>query len=429
MKYLFVHQNFPAQYLHLVRHLAREAKSDVVFITEPNQNVIPGVRTVPYARPQFSGPETHVSARDLDNAVRRAEVVAVTAERLKALGFTPDIIIGHHGWGELLSLPEVWPDVPILGYMEFFYRTNEADVGFDPEFPTAMADFARIRVKNAVNLIALEMPGHGQTPTKWQLSTYPGWARSRITLLPEGVDLTTCRPDPAVRRGNLQIGEAVIRARDKLVTYVSRDLEPYRGVHTMMRSLPYLFANRRDVKVVMVGGDGVSYGMPPAKGCWREVMLDELGRRLDRERLILPGRLDYQTYIRMLQRSDAHVYLTYPFVASWSLREALAIGCAVVGSDTPPVREFVTDRVNGRLVPFFDAKGLADCITELLEDRGQSEKLRRQARNFAERNLAMEDYLAAYDALIARLTGREAFAISSAGPARQAARRVREKAT
>jgi glycosyltransferase involved in cell wall biosynthesis len=405
VKYLFVHQNFPGQYLHIVRHLAEAGTHDIVFISEPNSNRIPGVRTVPYPKPPGSVPEVHVAARELDAAMRRADVVTHTAANLKQLGFEPDIIIGHHGWGELLNLVDVWPGVPLLGYMEFYYCTENIDVGFDPEFPTHPSDFPRIRAKNAVNLLALNLGAHAQTPTKWQLSTYPEWARDRITLLPEGVNIDMCKPNPQARRRNLVIGDATIRPNEKLVTYVARDLEPYRGFHLMMRAVPHLLRARKDVRVVMVGADGISYGMAPPEGTWRQQMLAELGDAIDPSRVVFPGRIEYATYLAMLQRSDAHVYLTYPFVASWSLREALATGCVVIGSDTPTVSEFVTHDDNGLLVSFFDPKGLADTVLKVLEDAPLARRLRESARRYAEKNLAMKDYLDAYDALIARITG------------------------
>jgi glycosyltransferase involved in cell wall biosynthesis len=404
VKYLFAHQNFPGQFLHITRHLAASRDNDIVFISEPNQNHLSGVRKIPYVVPPPNAVTTHVIARDLDAAGRRAEAVASTAERLKALGFEPDIIIGHHGWGELLNLPDVWPGVPLLGYMEFFYQIRDVDVGFDPEFPTPVSDYPRIRAKNATNLLALNLRQHGFTPTRWQLSTYPAWAQERITLLPEGVDLEACKPDPREHRQELTIGGITIGKNEKLVTYVARDLEPYRGFHIMMRALPHLLRARRDVRVVMIGGDAVSYGAPPRSGTWRELMCAELGDAIDPKRVVFPGRVDYQIYLRLLRRSDAHVYLTYPFVASWSLRESLAAGCAVIGSDTQPVREFIEDGRNGVLAPFFDAKGLALRIQQVLEDTTLSRRLREGARTYAERHLSLSDTLRGYEALIGRLT-------------------------
>ncbi len=403
MRFLFVHQNFPGQFLHIVRHLVAERQHEIVFITQPNANEISGVRKVPYRAPEPPGPDTHVTVREFETAARRGESVARTATNLKKLGFAPDIIIGHHGWGELLHLRDVWPDAPVLGYFEFFYHVDGIDVGFDPEFPADPADFPRIRAKNAVNLLALNLGGFGQTPTAWQLSTYPAWAREQITLLAEGVDLALTRPDPDVRAAPFRIGDIEVAPNEKLITYVARDLEPYRGFHVVMRALPRLLSARKDIRVVLVGGDGVSYGAVPLGTTWKQILLKEMSGKIDLGRVLFPGRIDYRTYLRMLQRSDAHVYLTYPFVASWSLREALASGCAVVGSDTEPVREFVRHKRNGLLVPFFDTDGLADAVLGLLDDEVLSRRLRSGARRYAEKSLGMAEYIAEYRALIGRI--------------------------
>jgi glycosyltransferase involved in cell wall biosynthesis len=404
---LFVHQNFPGQFLHIVRHLNQVGQHEILFISEPNANHIPGVRTIPYARPTLDAAETAVAARELDNGVRRAEAVFKVAYGLQYLGFEPDIIIGHHGWGEMLNIRDVWPKAPLLGYFEFYYRHDRGDVGFDPEFPIHVTDFARIRAKNAINHLALNLGGHGQSPTEWQRSTYPDWARPQIDLVWEGVDLTTCSPDPAARRKTLKVGDMVIKPTDKLVTYVSRDLEPYRGFHTMMRALPALMKARKDLKVIMIGGDGISYGAPPVQGgTWREVMMKEVGADIDMDRVVFPGRVPYSVYLAALRRSDAHIYLTYPFVLSWSLREAMAIGCPIIGSDTEPVRELITSGETGLLVPFLEPQAIASAVLGLLEDKAMARKLGANARAYAEKHLAMADYLASYTSLIERLTGQ-----------------------
>ncbi|MBV8616118.1 MAG: glycosyltransferase, partial [Acetobacteraceae bacterium] len=245
----------------------------------------------------------------------------------------------------------------------------------------------------------------GQSPTEWQRSTYPAWAQERITLLGEGADLDLCWTDPEARRGGLEVGGMRVAPEDKLVTYVARDLEPYRGFHVVMRALPRLLKARKDIKVVLVGGDGVSYGALPPRGIWRQQMLEELGDAIDAARVVLPGRIEYDLYRRLLQRSDAHVYLTYPFVASWSLREALAMGCAVIGSDTMPVREFVTSEETGLLVPFHDPAALAESVLCVLDDQALARRLREGARRFAMDRLDLRETIAGYVALIARLAG------------------------
>jgi glycosyltransferase involved in cell wall biosynthesis len=410
VNFLFVHQNFPGQYLHIVRSLLadnamREGTHQIVFMSEPNLNQMAGVRKVTYARPPVAE-TTHPPMREHEMAMRRAQAAFEGAQKIKALGFRPDIMIGHHGWGEMLNLADVFPGVPMLGYFEFFYRIEGADVNYDPEFPMKPARFGAVRAKNATNLLALDLGQHGQTPTRWQHSTYPGWARKQIRVIEEGVDLSACRPDPAARRKPLTIGSMTVRPTQKLLTYVARNLEPYRGFHSFMRALPRVLA-RKDVVVSIVGGDDISYGAPPAQGgTWRAVMLRELGHRLDPARVHFLGKVSYAQHLALLQRSDAHVYLSYPFVASWSLREAFACGCAVIGGDTETVTEFLQHGENGWIVPTLDHAALAEEILRLLEDRRMNARLRGGARAYAEQSLDLRDYLVKFRAAIEDITGQ-----------------------
>jgi glycosyltransferase involved in cell wall biosynthesis len=411
VKFLFVHQNFPGQYLHLIRDLLaenqrRDGTHELVFMTEPNANYIPGVRKVTYSRPPVIAINAHQDAKDFDRAMRRAEAAARGANQIKALGFTPDIIIGHHGWGELLNLVDVFPGVPILGYFEFFYRISNSDVNFDPEFPMAIEHYSGVRAKNCVNLAALALEQHGQVPTLTQLQTYPAWAQPSLRLIEEGVDLKLCKPDPAVRRRTLKVGPLSVTPKQKLLTYVARNLEPYRGFHTFMRALPKILESRPDVVVSVVGGDEISYGAPHPHGPWREVLLKELGSRIDLSRVHFLGRIPYEQHLSLLQRSDAHVYLSYPFVASWSLREALACGCPVVGGDTNTVGEFVTHRKTGLIAPTLDPKAIARAVLTLLEDTRLSATLRQAAHEFALARLDLDVYLAQYRGVIEEITGK-----------------------
>ena len=404
MKYLFVHQNFPAQFVHLVRALTAQGGNEIVFISESGRMHIPGVRRVSYRMPQPARVDAPAPVDELARGMQRAAAVARAARTLRGLGYVPDIIIGHHGWGEMLDLPDVYPDVPILGYYEFFYRPTGLDVGFDPEFAPPATVAPLIRARNTLNLLALAGSGWGHTPTHFQRDTYPDWARDRLTLIPEGVDLEKCVPDPRARMQSFTLGNIHVRPGEKLVTYVARDLEPYRGFHVFMRALPRILEHRPDARVIVVGGDGVSYGArAPGGMTWRAHMLAEVGRTLDMERVHFAGRVDYGSFCRLLQRSDAHVYLTYPFVVSWSLREAMACGCAIVGSRTAPVEEFLHDGVTARLVPFLEPQRIADGVLELLEDRRLARRLRVRVREQAVATLDMRTYLDRYHWLIGQL--------------------------
>jgi glycosyltransferase involved in cell wall biosynthesis len=411
LKFFFVHQNFPGQYLHIVRSLLADNEKhpgthEIVFMTEPNANTLNGVRKVTYARPPQRLDMAHRDAREFESAMRRAENCATGARQIKKLGFTPDIIIGHHGWGELLNLTDVFPGVPILGYFEFYYKITGADVNFDPEFVMPVEQFSAVRAKNGINHLALTLDQHGQVPTRWQRGTYPDWAHRQLNLLEEGVDLATCEPDSALRRRVLQGPGFTVAPGQKLITYVARNLEPYRGFHTVMRALPAILNARPDVVVSMVGGDEISYGTAHPQGPWREILLKELDGQLDLSRVHFPGKIPYAQHLALLKRSDAHIYFSYPFVASWSLREALACGCLIIGSDTETVTEFVTDGETGLIAPALDSSALAQTVLTALEDGRKTAKLRKAARAYAEQHLDLNDYLRRYRDLIERVSGK-----------------------
>lgn len=413
MNFLFVHQNFPGQYVHIVRSLladneARPGTHEIVFMTEPNQNHMPGVRKVTYAKPPEMSPTLAWDTREYETSARRAQAAYRGALQIKALGFQPDVIIGHHGWGELLNLVDAFPGVPVIGYFEFYYRILGTDVNFDPEFPMDQAQFGGVRGKNSTNLLALNLEQYGQTPTKWQHSTYPEWAKKNIRIIEEGVDLDVCKPDPAAHKKTLTVGKLTVTPKQKLITYVARNLEPYRGFHTFMRALPRILRERPDVVVSLVGGDGVSYGVLPRQGGnWRNLLMKEVGDGIDLSRVHFMGKVGYDEHLALLQRSDAHVYLTYPFVASWSLREALACGCVVVGADTPTVTEFVQHEVTGLTTPTLDHNALATTVLRALSETKLAAKLRANAREFAQTRLGMADYIARYRAYIEEVTGKQ----------------------
>jgi glycosyltransferase involved in cell wall biosynthesis len=404
MKLLFIHQTFPGQYPHVIRHL-QEAGHTVVFIAQHRDLEIAGIRLLQYM-PAPLPPGAQLSyAGDLENGAMNGLAVARLCEGLKRDGFTPDIVVGHTGWGELLFVKDVWPGVPLLGYFEFFYRSTGSDLDFDPEFPATTEDVLRVRVRNATNLLSLDACNWGHTPTKWQRDQYPVEYHHRISIVHEGVDTERVRPEPSARlwlAGGLSFSRA-----DRIVTYSARRLEPYRGFHVFMRTLPQVLAECPDAHVVIVGADGVSYGRPPADGkSWREHMLAELAGQLDLSRVHFVGWLPYVQYLAVLQVSSVHVYLTYPFVLSWGLLEAMAAGCLVVASRTTPVAEVIDGSTNGHLVDFFDSSALARQICVALRHPDADAAMRQEARrHVVERFDLKRICLPGHLGLIRRLTG------------------------
>ncbi len=383
MNYLFIHQNFPAQYLHVIRHLVKRPGNQVYFITQPNDNYIGGVCKVTYPRDERANVNCHAYSIEFDHAVQAGAAVAGVCRDLRNQGFKPDLIIGHSGWGETLFVKDVFPDVPLLANFEFYYHPSGADVGFDPEFVSTFQDPSRLRARNATNLLAFEAADWGHSATRWQRSLYPPEMRPRITRIHEGVDTDLVRPKKSAVF-KIPISGRALTCRDEVITYVARNLEPYRGFHTFMRALPRLLRRRKKAQVVIAGADGVSYGTPPPPlSTFREMMLKELQGKFDLTRVHFVGRLEYQDYLSLLQVSSVHVYLTYPFVLSWSFIEAMASGCLLVASDTPPVLELLEDGANGLTVDFFSHRALANRIETALERSDKMLALRSAARRTA----------------------------------------------
>ncbi|MFT7286675.1 MAG: glycosyltransferase involved in cell wall biosynthesis [Halieaceae bacterium] len=391
MKILLIHQNFPGQFKHLGPALVREGHQVLAMpLKKVKEKHWKGIELSPYGVESGSTEGIHRWLIDFETKTIRAEACYKAAVKLREQGFTPDVIIAHPGWGESLFLKDVWPQARLGIYCEFFYRQHDSDVGFDPEFSRVGDDDAcRLRFKNLNNLLHFEIADAGLSPTHWQASTFPEPFASRISVIHDGIDTSIIAPNP---RAQLQLktadGQALPLTRDEeIITFVNRNLEPYRGYHVFMRGLPELLRRRPQARVIVVGGDKVSYGSKPPTGTWKEHFIGEVRPQISDEdwsRVHFVGSLAYHHFISLLQISRVHVYLTYPFVLSWSLLEAMSAGCAIVASDTQPLREAIVHDETGRLVDFFDVDGVVDEVCALLEDPDSRARLGRAARAFAQ---------------------------------------------
>lgn len=386
MRFLFVHQNFPGQYRHVAPALARQGHEVVGLGSSALAEAPAGVRHVRYEPPAslpMPPPQPQRSAMaDWQAKVARGEAAAAAMRRLRAEGFVPDVVVVHPGWGEALFARDVFPRARLVTFAEYFYGGPGSDTEFDPEFQEEDSEelAGRLRIKNTHLLHALNDCDLAISPTQFQKSRHPAWAHERIQVVHEGIDTERIRPDPGAVV-HLKAANVALRAGEEIVTFVARNLEPYRGYHVFMRALPELQRLRPQARVVVVGGDDTSYGArPPAGKTWRNIFLAEVVQRLDLSRVHFVGHLPHALLTQLMQVSRAHVYLTYPFVLSWSMLEAMSAGCLVVGSDTAPVREVIEPGRNGLLVPFFDPRQLASTVADALAAGDGVQALRTAAR-------------------------------------------------
>lgn len=384
MQFLFIHQNFPGQFKHLAPALATQENEIVALSITAQRLPSPGVKVLTY-QPDFRAAhcmrDAPVEVREFHAKTLRGDSVARALQRLKNEGFVPDLIYAHSGWGEALFIKDVFPHTPLLVYAEYYYGTSDGDANFDPEFAVeSLASMERLRLKNTHLLHALVAADQGLSPTHFQRDRHPELLREKIEVIHDGIDTTYFAPNPRAFV-HLKSAGITLRPTDEVVTFVARELEPYRGYHSFMRALPELMVLRPSAQIVIVGGYGCGYGAAHPEGkSWKDVFLNEVVDRIDLRRIHFVGKVPHDVLTQLLQVSTVHVYLTYPFVVSWSLLEAMSIGCLVVGSRTKPVEEIIEHGKTGLLVDFFNPIEIAQTVAKAVEHRDSHTGIRSAAR-------------------------------------------------
>jgi glycosyltransferase involved in cell wall biosynthesis len=383
MKILFIHQNFPAQYRHIVQALVDQGRHEIYALTMNQVHQMAGVTIVRHGA-QIAKPSGHPYLSLYEDNIQRGYSAAQSAQILKERGFAPDIICAHPGWGEALFMKAVFPDAKLLCYQEFYYQASGSDVDFDPEYPPSSKDYTLTTLlRNSTILQSLAHADYNVSPTDWQKNQFPDVFKPRIKVLHDGIDTEIVKPDPDAFI-EIQSQGLRLTASDEVINFFNRNLEPYRGFHTFMRALPMLLRSRPNARVLIVGGDDVSYGSKLPEGqTYRQKYMAEVGAQLDMSRVHFVGQVPYPIFLNILQISGAHIYLTYPFVLSWSLLEAMSAGCAVIGSSTPPVQEAIIHGQNGLLVDFFSSAAIVDAVNQVFDHPDRMAGMREQARKTA----------------------------------------------
>lgn len=391
MRILFLHSNFPAQFRHLATVLGQNPTNQVVFGTTSKQGNITGVSKAIYEPSREPAPQTHQYVRNLESAVIQGQAVYRMALQLKSQGFYPDIVYAHSGWGPGLFIKDVFPKTKYYAYFEWFYHAHGSDADFNPSDPIDADAEARIRIKNAAILLDLVSCDRALSPTQWQRQQFPKELQTKIKVLHDGVDTNFFKPNPYLKLV-LPTINLDLSGVNEIITYVARGMEPYRGFPQFMEAVSLIQKRRPNCHIVVVGNDRVAYGkqLPDGK-TYKQLMLETLP--LDLSRLHFTGLLPYEDYLKVLQVSSVHIYLTYPFVLSWSMLEAMATGCLILGSNTPPVTELIKDGKNGLLVDFFSPTTIADRVDEILAHPERIVEIRERARQMIVQNYNLEKLL------------------------------------
>lgn len=364
MHVLFVHQNFPAQFGHIAHHLIRSRSWRCTFVSQTAPGDVGGIRKIQYTTAGGARSTSHYCSRTFENSIWHAHGVYEACKSQPDL--RPDLIVGHSGLGPTLFLPELYPDVPIVNYFEYYYHAHDSDIDFRPEFPSLELNFLRARARNAMTLLDLANCRCGYSPTNFQRGLFPENLRHKIAVIFDGIDTDFYHRRPSVPR---RVGDRVINDSTRIVTYVSRGLESMRGFDIFMRVAKLIHRDDPDVLFLIVGSDRVCYGGDERHiqhNTFREHVLAQ--DQYDLSKFVFTGLVAPTTLVDLFSLSDLHIYLTVPFVLSWSLLDAMACGCTILASDTAPVREVITDGENGLLADFFDVEGLASRALEVLRD-------------------------------------------------------------
>ncbi len=367
MHVLFVHQNYPAQFGHIAEHLAARHGFRCTYLSEKPAGTVGNVERIQYVVRGGATKETHYCSRTFENAVWHTDAVYQT---LKARpDIQPDLIVGHSGFGSTLFLKEFYPNVPIINLFEYFYQPTGSDMDFRPDFPSDEASRLRARARNAMLLCDLNNCTAGYSPMAWQRERLPMEYRDKIRVIHDGIDTNLWKPQAVADRS---IAGRTISADKKIVTYATRGMESMRGFDVFMKAAKTLADRRSDVIFLIAGQDRIAYGGDDkitGKKSFKEWVMSQ--DTYDPERFLFTGLLPPTELAKLFRLTDLHIYLTVPFVLSWSLLNALACGATVLASDTAPVREVIRHGENGLLTDFFDADAMAVTADRVLSNPGE----------------------------------------------------------
>lgn len=396
MRVLFIHNNFPGQYRRIVERLKGNKHYDLLsasLATNTQPAPIKFVRYKPHREPSKN---IHPAAHYTESTILTGQAVLKTLLAVRDKGWKPDIVLAHSGWGNSMFVKDAWPDTKLMPYFEWYYHADGDESGYIEQKPIDINARIRLRLKNTSMLQDLAAMDWGQCPTHYQLEQFPTIFHDRISVIHDGVDTQFFSP---AEHANYTVGSHVFRKGDPLITYIARGMEPYRGFPQFIEAIARMQKADPNVQAIVIGEDRVAYGAKRADDkTWKEAMLEE--HRPDMDRLHFLGRQPLSVLRDVLRVSAAHVYLTAPFVLSWSMLEAMSAGALLVASATPPVQEVIIDGHNGILTDFFDVGQLVDTLHTVLSNIGGYQAQRAEARQTILERYELESMTSRYLGII-----------------------------
>lgn len=362
---LFLHPNFPAQFRHLAS-AAAACGHDARFLCQTHYGrTLPGVQRLTL-KGSCSHEQLNALGGDLlERSAALANQYQLGLSNLEESGWQPDVVISHSGWGCGLHVREVWPHCRHIAYLEWWFDPQSDFLNYDPhnqDLNLSRQQGKKLWLRNQSLALELVTADAIVAPTQWQARQLPPLLKERCFVIHDGIDLDRFKPEPKKR----QIDQVV-------VTYGTRGMEPMRAFPQFILGILPLLNKNTHIQVQIAGEDGIYYGGRPPQthstwGKWAKHQLSESGLS---QRVEWLGHLGPDQYTAWLQRSDCHVHLTHPFVASWSLLEALACQCPMVVSDVEPVRELC--EATKAVVTYVDHRNtdsLIGAIGTTLQKRG-----------------------------------------------------------
>jgi glycosyltransferase involved in cell wall biosynthesis len=386
MKILFLHRDFPGQFKYIAQVLALNPNNLVLFITSNND--IPGgeIKKLVYPKPDITKMPGNSELREYSEAVMHGQGAANIALAMKKRGIIPDIIYGH-SWGETMFMKDIFPDVPLLCYFEWFDNSEGGAIGFDGNTPSL--NYREIVRGNRIYKLAeLYSCDAGISPMEWQKSQYPKEFHDKIKVIHDGINTDICKPN---KDAKFITENKKLELTDEVITYATRGMEPARGFIQFMEAVAILLKKRPNAHFVIAGNDRVCYGDMQQKISYKELMLKKFN--LNSNRLHFVGALDFNDYIKLLQVSSVHFYSTYPLFLSWSFMEAMACGCCMVASNTAPVTEVIKDNYNGLLFDFYNVDQIVEKIEYALDNKDKIEEIRQNARQTIVEKYSLKDLM------------------------------------